>query len=125
MGYKRIDSAIHNIAHSFVSLMNYVDDAYIIDLLPKLLRETPGHEIRFSLFDRTITPQRDFDAAFLKSIGYYRNRITAHLASENVDRNILRSLDFIVFADTAGPICRAEAVDDRGVTHSVSVRSCG
>jgi hypothetical protein len=43
MGYKRIDSAIRNIAHSFVSLMNYVDDAYIIDLLPKLLRETPGH----------------------------------------------------------------------------------
>lgn len=124
MGYKRINSAIHNFAHSFVSLMNYVDDEYIIDLLPKLLRETPGHEIRFSLLDAAISPQRDFHPAFVKSIGYYRNRVWSHLKSENVEPEILRSLEFILFADIEGLICRAEAIDDRGVLHTASVRPC-
>lgn len=124
MGYKRINSAIHNFAHSFVSLMNYVDGEYIIDLLPKLLRETPRHEIRISLLNGTIEPQRDFHPAFLKSIGYYRNRVVSHLESENVGPEILRSLEFILFADIDGPICRVEAIDDRGVAHTSSVRPC-
>ncbi len=75
MGYKRIDSAIRNFAHSFVSVMNYVDDVYIIDLMPKLLRETPGHEIRLSLLDDFIEPFREYDRRFLKSVGYYRQRV--------------------------------------------------
>jgi hypothetical protein len=124
VGYKRINSAIHNFAHSFVSLMNYVDGEYIIDLLPKLLRETPGHEIRFSLIDGTISPKRDFNPTFLKSVGYYRNRVASHLESEDVNPETIRSLDFILFADMNGPICRAEAVDDRGVAHAASVRPC-
>lgn len=124
VGYKRINAAIHNLAHSFVSLMNYVDGEYIIDLLPKLLSETPEQEIRFSLLDGTISPQRDLHPAFMKSIGYYRNRIKSHLESENVEPEIVRSLEFILFADINGPICRAEAIDDRGVTHSASARPC-
>ncbi|MFN9788786.1 MAG: hypothetical protein ACK54R_03560 [Pirellulaceae bacterium] len=124
LGHKRINSAIHNFAHSFVSLMNYVDGEYIIDLLPKLLRETPGHEIRFSLLDGTISPQRGFHPAFMKSIGYYRNRVASHLESENVALDIVRSFEFILFADINGPICRAEAIDDRGVVHTESVGPC-
>lgn len=124
VGYKRINSAIHNFAHSFVSLMNYVDGEYIIDLLPELLRETPGHEIRFSLLEATVSPQRDFHPAFMKSMGYYRNRVRSHLEAENVGPEIVRSLEFILFADINGPICRAEAIDDRGVAHTASVRPC-
>lgn len=39
MGYKRIESAIHDLAHSFMRLMKFVDHHYIVDLLPKLVRE--------------------------------------------------------------------------------------
>lgn len=122
MGYKRIHSAIHNFAHSFVSLMNYVDGEYILDLLPKLLRDTPGHEIRFSLIDGTISPRREFHPAFLKAVACYRTRVVSHLESENVNSTMIRSFDFILFADVNGLVCRAEAIDDRGVTHTASVR---
>lgn len=36
MKYKHIPSAIHNFGHSFTSLMNYVDDGYVIDDLQKI-----------------------------------------------------------------------------------------
>ncbi len=122
MGYNRINSAIRNFAHSFVSVMNYVDGAYIIDLLPKLLRETPGHEIRLSLLDDFIEPYREYDKRFLKSIDYYRQRVRDHLRSENVDPNALNRYHFVLLADD-GPICRADAEDDRGTLHQVDVRS--
>ncbi|MEA1951071.1 MAG: hypothetical protein U9N87_06780 [Planctomycetota bacterium] len=123
MAYKRINAAIRNFAHSFVSVMNYVDDTYIIDLLPKLLRETPGHEIRISLLDDEIFPHREYNRTFLKSIGYYRQCVGDHLRSENVDPNILNRFHFIIFADHNGPICRADAEDDRGKLHQIDVRS--
>ncbi len=102
--------------------MNYVDGKYIIDLLPKLLRDTPGHEIRISLLDDSITPQRDYDRTFLKSISYYRQRVTGHLRSENVEPALLQQFDFVLFADLDGPICRADAQDDRGQIHQIDVR---
>lgn len=43
MKYKHIYSAIHNFGHSFTSLMNYVDDDYVIDELDKIHAE--GHDI--------------------------------------------------------------------------------
>lgn len=122
MGYKRIESAIHNLAHSFMSLMNYVDDQYVIDMLPKLVRETPGHEIRVSLLDGTIQPKRDYNPTFLKSIGYFRNRARSHLESENVDPETVCSFDFVIYFDADGPICVAEATDDRGVLHRSDAR---
>lgn len=122
MGYKRIESAIHNLAHSFMSLMNYVDGQYIIDLMPKLIRETPGHEIRVSLLDAAIHPHRDYDPAFLKSIGYYRTRVRSHLESENVDPATISSFHFVIYCDNDEPICDAEATDDRGVLHRSTAR---
>jgi len=103
--------------------MNYVDGTYIIDLLPKLLRETPGHAIRVSLLDDVITPYRDYDRPFLKSIAYYRQRVRDHLRAENVDPSILNHFHFEIFADHHGPICRADAKDDRGILHQIDVRS--
>lgn len=122
MGYKRIESAIHNLAHSFMSLMNYVDDQYVIDMLPKLVRETPGHEIRISLLDAAIHPKREYDPTFLKSVGYYRNRVRSHLESEDVDPDTVSSFEFIIYFDNDGPICVAEATDDRGVLHRTAAR---
>jgi hypothetical protein len=123
MAYKRINAAIRNFAHSFVSVMNYVDDTYIVDLLPKLLRETPGAEIRVSLLADAISPYREYDRTFLKSIGYYRQRVRDHLRSENVDPGILSQFDFIILSDGNGPLCRAVAEDDRGVLHQIDVRA--
>ena len=122
MGYKRISSGLHNFAHSFLSLMNYVDGEYIIDLLPKVLRETPGHEIRISLPGGTIEPPRDYPAVFRKSVRCYCNRYQGHFESEHVDVSLLRGVVFVVFADLGGVLCRAEATDDRGKEHSVTVR---
>ena len=38
MKYRRIDGALHNLGHSFVSYTNYVDDGFVIDDLIAALR---------------------------------------------------------------------------------------
>ena len=40
MKYKHIDSVLRNFGHSFASLMNYVDDVYICDLLDAAARDS-------------------------------------------------------------------------------------
>ena len=121
MGYKRIQSAIRNLAHSFVSLMNYVDDQYLVDLLPKLLRDIPEPEITASLLDASITPKRDWNQTFLTAVGNYRMRVRDHLRNEGVDPDCLTALSF-TFSSDDGLICRVTATDDRGISHSADVR---
>ena len=99
VGYKRIQSAIRNLAHSFVSLMNYVDDQYLVDLLPKLLRDIPEPEITASLLDASVTPKRDWNQTFLTAVGNYRMRVRDHLRNEGVDPDCLTALSFTFFSD--------------------------
>lgn len=102
--------------------MNYFDGTYIIDLLPKMVRDTPGHEIRVSLLTDSIHPERQYARPFLRSVSNYRTRVRDHLRSENVDPSLLTLFEFILFADDAGVICRAVAIDDREQPHQMDVR---
>ena len=54
MSYKRIGSLIHNWSHSFVSLMNYVDDDYVIGELGKILLRDEVESVIIDPLNRTI-----------------------------------------------------------------------
>ncbi len=42
MKFKKLPSMSHNFSHSFVSLMNYVDDGYVFEDLFDLAKENEG-----------------------------------------------------------------------------------
>ncbi|MEP6819663.1 MAG: hypothetical protein ABJA18_09025 [bacterium] len=45
MKYRDLKSIAHNFSHSFVSLMNYVDDGYVIDDLLQVARDANGERV--------------------------------------------------------------------------------
>ena len=49
MKYKVIKSAAHNFGHSFVSLMNYRGDDYVMSHLARLVVETGRSEVSVDL----------------------------------------------------------------------------
>ncbi len=122
MGYKRIPSAIHNFAHSFVSLMNYVDDQYIIDILPDVLRSIPDHRLKIQFPSGQLVPPGAYPASLLKSVGYYVQGYAGHMKREGVDPTILRETEIVIYGDLYGMHCRAEAEDDRGKHYRVEVQ---
>lgn len=92
MKYKHIHSAIHNFGHSFTSLMNYVDDDYVMDELEKI--HATGNDIEVDWLTGTFSPEGMTTQRIQKSIGYWRDGLKEHMMSQNVDLNAITELKF-------------------------------
>ena len=93
MKYKNIHSAIHNLGDSFVSLMNYVDDGYVIDDLAKI--HSKGYDIEINWKDGTFKPVEVVTPRIEKSIQFYLDNMLKHFSSQNVEYERLKKLTFI------------------------------
>ena len=120
MKYKQIPAAIHNFGHSFVSLMNLVDDEYIIDLLPAVLRGIPDETLAIYFPEGTLKPHGDYPRRLLQSVEYWVASFPDHLRSEGVDPGVLTEV-CLVLSMSPGLRCEARAVDDRGKSYTVAV----
>jgi hypothetical protein len=121
VGYKRIRSAIHNFAHSFLSSMNYVDDEHVIDVIRSLLPRQQGGELRFRFPEGEIEPLGDYPGPLKKSVEQYAVRLPSHLREEGVDPQLVADLVILTSIGGRGPRYRVEATDDRGKRHRVEV----
>ena len=126
--YKLIKSCIHNAAHSFLSLMNYFDDEYIIDIIPRLLNSSGNKEISINLTTGKIDGISDIPNKLRASVEYHRDYLPKHILSHQLDPNLIRDLTLRIFP--SGPIsktanygieCDVECLDDRGVKHTKRV----
>ena len=118
MKYKNIPSAIHNLGHSFTSLMNYVDDGYVIDDLADIHRQ--GHDIEIDWMRGAFHPKRMETGRIRSSIEYYADTLASHFSSQDVDFDRIASLSFCW---PAGKRKYMLAVDDRGRKHRIYVRA--
>ena len=121
MKYKNIPAALHNFGESFMSLMNYFDDTYVVDLLPKVLRDLPEYELRISFPEGVLDPDRAYPEVLLTSVADYASRFREHLASHNIEAATLTNATLIVRGTKLGVGARFEARDDRGREYDVSV----
>ena len=121
MGYKRIPAAIHNFAHSFVSLMNYFNNEYVIDIIGKLVPQLPDGELRIKFPGGHIEPARDYPKPLLVSIAYYEERLSQHLLKENVPPVLVTSVTIVITNTRRGLYYRVEATDNRGKSHVAQV----
>ena len=90
MKYKNIHSAIHNLGHSFLSLMNYVDGGYIIDELFNI--RSRGFDIEIDWLNNTFIPEEELTSKIKKSMAYYSENLTRNMQSQNVDLNRINAL---------------------------------
>ena len=117
--YKNIDSALHNFGHSFVSLMNYVDDEYICDLLAAAAKSSPEREVRIDLSAPSLpagnAPQ------LVKSFEYWKAWLPRLLESQNVHPKSVGPVVLRYRITRMGREVIVEATDDRGHIHKVFV----
>ena len=116
MKYKHIHSAIHNFGHSFTSLINYVDNDYVMDELTKI--HTQGNDIEVDWLTGSFTPENLITPRIQKSIGYWRDSLEKHLASQKVDLPVLSQLKFYWPARGRKYMF---ALDDRGKEYKIYV----
>ena len=93
MKYKNIYSAIHNFGHSFTSLVNYVEDNYVIDELIDIHRH--GYDIEVDWKTRKFTPENLKSHRIKTSIGYWSDSLKKQLASHNVELEKIESIKFL------------------------------
>lgn len=122
MGYKRIESAIHNLAHSFVSQMNWIDGEYIIDILPVVLHSIPDQQLKIQFPNGHLVPPGTYPERLMKSVGYYVQWYPDHMRREGVDPTMVRRAEIIIYVDRHELRCRAEAEDDRRKHYKIEVQ---
>ncbi len=121
MKYKNIPAALNNFGASFLSPLNYVDDTYIVDLLPEVLLELPENQLRISFPEGAVHPRGTYPGALLRSVAQYASRFRAHLESHNVDAGAVSDATLILRGTKLGVRARFRARDDRGREYDVPV----
>ena len=105
----------HNFTHSFVSLMNYVDDGYIIDDLRDLARKGEGSRISIQWIPEQRYSWFSLNKRIRKSIKYYQHWLPKHMKNHGVPASAVRELRTDVFLTSRRQI-RVESYvrDSRG-----------
>ena len=121
MKYSVLKSVAHNFSHSFVSLMNYVDDGYVIDDLRQLARQANGERISIHWIPdsqcQSPLPQR-----VLKSIANYKAWLPEHINNSGANIEAIREFRTDIFLKPNKQIAvEAYLLDDRGKEYSCSV----
>lgn len=116
MKYKNIYSAIHNFGHSFLSLMNFVDDGYVIDELFNIVSK--GYDIEINWLNNSFKPEKEITPRIKKSMDYYFANIKEHLQSQQVDVNHIKVMKLHYPANGRKYMW---AKDDRGKEYKIYV----
>ncbi|MBB4843721.1 hypothetical protein HNP55_002244 [Paucibacter oligotrophus] len=123
MKYKHIDSALHNFGHSFVSLMNYVDDVYVCDLISSMALGRPQNEVKIDFSAGVSSLPHGSPAPLIKSVEYWQAWLPKLLESQNVNPGSLGPIVLRYRLTRLGPEVVVESTDDRGCAHKVFVSS--
>jgi hypothetical protein len=119
--YKNIDNAIHNLGHSFMSGINWVDGAHIKDDINELARkESDGVWINFSTGE--IKPAAANTRRIKLSVAGYQASLGDFLLRHNVNPAALSDVTLHYRRTTQGGQLVMLAVDDRGVEHKMLVK---
>ncbi len=121
MKYKILKSIAHNLFHTFVIFMNYVDDGYVIDDLRQLARKANGARLIIPWIPDS-KAQTDLPQRFLKSIEDYKVQLSKHFQESGANIETVREFRTEIFLKSNKKIAvEAYLVDDRGKEYSNNV----
>jgi hypothetical protein len=96
--------------------MNYVDGEHVMDELAHI--HAKGNDIEVDWFTGQFSPITLGTPRIQQSIGYWRDSLEKHLASQNVE---LKALSSLKFRWPAGQRRHMLALDDRGKEYKIYV----
>jgi hypothetical protein len=121
MKYKHINAMLHNFGHSFISLMNYVDDEYIIDVLAELAFQIPEHELEINFSTGQILPAGEYPIKLYKSIAYWKEWLPKHMEHHRITPSALSEVHLRFRLVRVGREVIVTTSDDRGKNYKVFV----
>jgi len=136
MKYKVIKSTAHNFGHSFVSLMNYRGDDYVMSHLARLVVETGESTLSVDLLSGQAAPAPLLWGPVRASVAAYVTWLPTLLESQQIDPSIIRTATMTLafrpndrFASSGFAAaweipfeCVITLQDDRGLMHEGRVR---
>lgn len=122
MKYKNIKSMLHNFAHSFTSLMNYVDDEHVVDILAETVRMLPSHKITIHFPEGQIEPEGRYHPSLTKSIELWANWLPSLIQSHNLEAGVVRGISISYAHTRKGVEIFVFGSDDRGKRYEIEVR---
>jgi hypothetical protein len=118
MKYKLIRSMAHNWSHSFMSGINYVDDAFVFEDVYRLARARSGEKVIINWIPAGGEATRDLPPRVHKCIEAYRAGLAEHLRRHHVDASALKTFRTEVYvAEDFRMYVRAFVIDDRDKEH--------
>jgi len=118
MKYKLIRSMAHNWSHSFMSAMNYVDDAFVYEDVYRLARERRGKKVIIHWLPVGSEVSSDLPPRVQKCVTAYQAGLAEHLRRHRVDPSALKIFRTEVYvAENFRMYVRAFVVDDRDKEH--------
>jgi hypothetical protein len=113
---KILKSVAHNLAHSYLSLENYIDDDYTVERFFKIATSHNQSFIIVDLLNKTIEPKFfQEDKSINKSLDYWSETLNRLLSAEGLSKDHIKSTKIKVNLSTKE--CISEIVDQNGKIH--------
>ena len=123
MKFKLLKSMSHNFSHSFVSLMNYVDDGYVIDDLREMAKRARGETVSIIWFPKKRNIFPAFNKRVRKSITLSRKWLPNHMKNHEVDESMISEMRTDIYMAKNNQIyVKAYIKDIRGKEHIKGVQ---
>jgi len=110
----------HNFGHSFVSLMNYVGEAHIVDEIRRVIAQF--HEpLHINFLDGTIIPNTAQTDLLVASVRIYQSSFAQHALSHDVDPSSIHQLELAITRTSTGIEAMIQVQDDRGKQYHLPI----
>ena len=140
--YKRIKGAIHNWAHSFMSIENYIDGEYFVGVLSNAAEDNSEPRIVINILNGKVSPSGVLNEKVSSFVGGAAWDFAKHVSKENVEPQMIvwarleitynfeagdGAADGFSFSDpSSAPKAthygvKILAMDDRGVEHTAEL----
>jgi len=133
--YKVLKSVAHNLGHSYLSLMNYRAEDYVVEHLHRAARAANERRVIIDVLRGTIEPATVRTPVLLESAADQQRWLGRLVQTQGAALDMVSAASITVVFDFEGSrpsphvpglkllayTCTVEIVDDRGRTHTATV----
>lgn len=99
---KMLKSIAHNVAHSYLSLMDYINGDYTVERLFQIAKDTKQTNIVINIIQKLIEPSVYSTPEINISLDYLYNTFDRLLSSENIPLSSIKSAEIRINFDLEG-----------------------
>ncbi len=99
MGLKSLKSVGHNLAHSYLSMMNYLDGNFVVEHIFNIAKDTNKTNITIDVINMKIEPEAYNIPVLRLSLNYLRKQFVQLLESEKLTLEHINSIYIFIDFD--------------------------